>query len=71
MGDKKATQKPYRSYMLRLWAVKQPQGESWHASLEDPHSGERMGFACLEELFAYLIDQVTANNSCAKEETEQ
>jgi len=29
----------------------------WRASLEDPHSGERRGFADLESLFAFLKEQ--------------
>ncbi len=63
LEHKRVSQTLYRSYMLRLWPVKQPQGESWHASLQDPHTGERMGFASLEELFAFLMDQVTGIKS--------
>jgi hypothetical protein len=41
-----------QSYLLRLWRDK-PAGK-WHASLQDVRSGERIGFADLERLFAYL-----------------
>ncbi len=61
----------YRSYMLRLWAVQQPDGKSWYASLQDPHTGERIGFACLEELFAFLMDQATGSDSCTNQGTEE
>jgi hypothetical protein len=30
----------------------------WRASLEIPETGKRMGFASLEQLFAYLIEAV-------------
>jgi hypothetical protein len=42
----------YRSYLLRLWRTPQ----AWHASLDDPHTGKRLGFANLEQLFAYLME---------------
>jgi hypothetical protein len=44
----------YLAYMLRLWQVKGEGGSSWRASLEDVRTGERRGFASLEELFTYL-----------------
>lgn len=50
----------YQSYLLRLWPVKQQGRASWRASLENPQTGERLGFASLERLFAFLEDQ-TAN----------
>ncbi len=61
----------YRSYMLRLWAVQQPDGKSWYASLQDPHTGERIGFAYLEELFAFLMDQTTGSDSRTNQRTEE
>jgi hypothetical protein len=45
-------QPAYRSYLLRLWRTPQ----AWHASLDDPHTGKRLGFASLEQLFAYLME---------------
>lgn len=49
----------YRAYLLRLW---QSNADSrgptiWSASLEDPHTGERIGFATLDHLFAYILQQ--------------
>jgi hypothetical protein len=46
----------YLSYLLRLWRVGKEQAV-WRASLESPHSGERIGFASLDELFAFLREQ--------------
>jgi len=55
------TQSPdYQSYLLRLWRVRSraasPSHEAsiWRASLEHPHTGERVGFASLDDLVEYL-----------------
>ena len=47
----------YQAYLLRLWvADSEATGTAgWRASLEDSHTGERLGFASLEQLFAFLI----------------
>ncbi len=52
--DKKSSRR--RSYLLRLWRIDCPAGTNWQASLEIPETSERIGFAGLEELFAYLMD---------------
>ncbi len=44
----------YVAYLLRLWREKGGESSRWRASLQDPHSGERVGFASIEELFLYL-----------------
>jgi hypothetical protein len=62
LSDMRA-QPDYLSYLLRLWRVSEDQGvqrgdaANWRASLESPHSGERVGFAGLEELFDFLLQQ--------------
>jgi hypothetical protein len=43
----------YFSYLLRLWWVGE-EGAGWRASLHDPHTGERVGFASVEEMFDFL-----------------
>lgn len=48
---------PYHAYLLRLWLAHEPGGAVWRASLENPRTGERLGFASLERLFAFLQDQ--------------
>lgn len=47
----------YQAYMLRLWQVTSSDAVVWRASLEDPHTGERKGFADLESLLAFLKTQ--------------
>jgi hypothetical protein len=46
------------SYLLRLWREGggSPQGDApvWRASLERTQHGERLGFATLPDLFAFL-----------------
>ena len=53
---------PHRlSYLLRLWRTDGPGSFNWQASLEIPETGERIGFANLEQLFAYLMDLIEGN----------
>ena len=47
----------YRSYLLRLWRVGTEEAV-WRASLDSPHTGEHIGFASLEDLFAFLEKEV-------------
>ena len=46
------------TYILRLWRVDQSKVSDWRASLEIPETGKRIGFASLEQLFAYSIELV-------------
>jgi hypothetical protein len=53
----------YLSYLLRLWqeceeAVEGHEGPVWRASLTSPSTGERVGFASLEGLVAYLEERM-------------
>jgi hypothetical protein len=47
----------YRAYLLRLWLseLETPEHAGWRASLEDSQTGERFGFASLDQLFAFLL----------------
>ena len=44
------------SFILRLWCAGQSKAPDWRASLEEPETGKRLGFASLEQLFAFLMD---------------
>ncbi len=49
------------SFILRLWRVEHSEEASWLASLEIPETGKRIGFASLEQMFAYLIGFIESN----------
>lgn len=53
-------QDPNLSYLLHLWQVERNGEPVWWASLENPRTGERLAFADLAELFAFL-DEKTVN----------
>lgn len=65
--------KDYFAFLLRLW----PEGAStncaanWRATLEDARSGERLGFASLEQLFAHLMQLVEAQGQSPPEAGDQ
>ncbi len=44
----------YLAYLVRLWQVTSAGRPVWRASLENPHTGERRGFADLDALVAFL-----------------
>ena len=50
----------YNSYLLRVWQTSKEGNVAWRASLESPHTGERIGFANLDKLFAFLRQQASA-----------
>lgn len=60
------TQPPhYLSFLLRLWQTQDRGHTIWRASLESPQTGDRQGFASLEELMVFLQQQ-TANQENSK-----
>ena len=57
MNDESAGPTTYIAYLLRLWrAGSRSSGSVWHASLENPHTGERLAFGDAKALFAFLTD---------------
>jgi hypothetical protein len=65
-------QSVYQSYLLRLWQVNEGEG-GWRASLESAQTGERRGFATLDDLFDYVRSQTRVGSSqfsCAEGERE-
>ena len=70
-SEKMEQQTRYLSFLLRLWRM--PHGETtrlhgsdscngldspgWLASIEEPYTGERIGFGCLDDLFDFLRAQ--------------
>ena len=47
----------YRSYLLRLYQASRAGKVVWRASLEDPHTGVRLGFSSIGRLHEFLLDQ--------------
>jgi hypothetical protein len=50
----------YCTYVLRLWRMRGEGAAGWRASLMTPASGERHGFANLDDLFLFLRRQTGA-----------
>jgi hypothetical protein len=64
-------QSRYISYLLRLWRASGVGQPMWRVSIEDPHSGERRGFADLDSFFAFLKAQITSRNQEASHKQEK
>ncbi|MCU0522737.1 MAG: hypothetical protein MUF84_18870 [Anaerolineae bacterium] len=48
----------YLSYLLRLWTSGGDERPTWRASLEDPLTGVRKGFADPDALFTFLRERM-------------
>lgn len=54
----KATVEPhYQAYLLRLW--RDGAAATWHASAQNPHTGQIHHFATVEHLLQFLKAQLT------------
>lgn len=51
----------YHAYLLRIWQEPARETAVWRFSLEDPSSGQRMGFADLSALVAFLHQRTGAD----------
>ena len=67
MSEKRQT---YLSYLLRLWRADGEEGATWRASLENPQTGERRGFAGLDAMVAFLRQQIDLAPERGGEEDE-
>lgn len=57
MDSGPARRNTYVAYMLRLWQAGSCEGiPVWRASLENPHTGERLVFGDRKGLLAFLAD---------------
>ena len=57
----------YFSYLLRMWRTGKE--SAWRASLEDPRTGERLGFGSLEALCEFLWERTVFTINSEKELT--
>ena len=62
-SDTPREQRQYFAYLLRVWQVSSAGQISWRASLEDAETGERIGFADLDALCAYLNKRTSGADS--------
>lgn len=63
----------YQAYLLRCWEERSdlPDGRViWRFSLEDPHTGQRRGFATFDALMAVLRDELADCDWSPQAETE-
>ncbi|MFL7794269.1 MAG: hypothetical protein AB8I69_19155 [Anaerolineae bacterium] len=58
-------QPDYISYLLRVWRSNGGE-KDWRASLQNPHTGECMGFAGIDDLCIFLRQQTGAE--CGSED---
>ena len=56
--------KNYHAMMLRLW--RDEHSNEWHASIQNPHTGETRHFATFEQCTAYLQSQIANEPNAAK-----
>ena len=58
----------YLSYLLRLWQDNGDDKPIWRASLQSSPTEKRQGFASLDELFAFLRQQVDTDGNIDTED---
>lgn len=63
-------QSDYISYLLCVWRSNGGCKRAWQASLQDPHTGKRIGFASLDDLFAFLRQQTGVASGLEGDENE-
>jgi hypothetical protein len=64
-------QKQYLSYLLRLWQEQNSDPPLWRASLEKPQAGSILGFASLEDLFAYLENETKSSSQGSQSQRDE
>lgn len=71
-GRKRRREPPdYAAYLLRLWRETSGGGSQWRASLQNPHTGERVGFSSLQGLFTFLEEETEPGLPGSESRTDQ
>ena len=74
---RKGNPRDYVSYLLRMWRDSANEGAAplneapWRASLQSPGTGDRVGFASLDDLFAFLRRQAGLGPAAGDEVQEE
>ena len=66
-----SSERPYLSYLLRLWREGNGKAPTWRASIEDAHTGGRQGFATLGLLFAFLEGETVGTDAATADDTSE
>lgn len=53
----------YYSYLIRIWEAHTNDEQTWRASLERPGLRKRIGFSNIDELFAFIKEDVSSKDS--------
>ena len=61
----------YHSYLLRMWQTSDGEECTWCASLEQPGTEERRGFATLDDLFDFLREKAASQPEMRRVGDEQ
>jgi len=61
----------YLSYLLRLWPARIESETVWRASLDGALSGQRQGFASLDDLFDFLRQQTGMSSDQARARSDE
>jgi hypothetical protein len=61
-----ATASNYIAYLIRLW---REGPDVWRGMVEDPHTGQRIYFKDVDELLAFLREQVKQKNELSRPST--
>jgi hypothetical protein len=51
----------YKAFLLRVWREDDLSG--WRALLEDPHTGQSIGFSSMQMLYEYLEENTSNSQS--------
>jgi hypothetical protein len=60
----------YLAYLLRLWRSGPGESSRWCASLQNVQTGQRVGFACLDDAVAYLEQEMCEEGAGSGSGTE-
>lgn len=53
----------YTAYLLRLWQTVNEDKLCWQASLQSSHTGKRVGFTSLDDLFDTLRKEIDVSSN--------
>jgi hypothetical protein len=57
----------YQAFLLRVWREDDLSG--WRAVLEDPHTGQSIGFSSMKQVYEFLEERTRGDERDVKRET--